>query len=201
MIDEKTKYAKLLNEASATFGNERRAKEEVDKLNKEAKKEHELAQTALSKGNEEDAKILLLKEQEIKKQLETLLISYNATKNSADLIRKTLDECKANIKNMEQKAQEIKAKAVATKSINMATDIASSKKNIATDDAFKRLQEKADKEYNTALGKAEYINSPSVEQSIEEKYINDTADDGDTLLAELKAEIDGTKTETIQDEL
>lgn len=189
IVDEKVKYAKLLDEASTTFGNESRAKKEYDDTIAKAKKEHELAQKALAAGNEDDAKTLLLKEQEYKKHAETLLISYNATKKSADIIRKTLDESRANIKDMETKAKEIKAKVTATKSINEATSIAQTKKNIATDDAFRRLQEKADKEYSEAIGKAEYINSPTIEQSIEEKYMDNDTDDADTLLAELRAEI------------
>lgn len=194
IVDEKERYSKLLNQASETFGNEKRAKKELDDTIAKAKQEHELSIKALEKGNEGDAKAMLLKEQELKKEAEILKTNYEAIKKSADMIRKTLDECRKNIEGMEAKAKEIKAKATATKAINQATSIAQSKKDVSVESSFKRLQEKADKEYAEALGKAEYVNSTDDKgESIEEKYMNDTADDGDELLANLKAEVEKKK--------
>ena len=190
IVDEKVKYAKLLNEASATFGNESRAKKEYEKVLAKANDEHELAKKALEAGNESDAKKLLAKEQEYRKQADTLKISYDAVNKSASLIRQTLDNCRNNIKDMEVKSKEIKAKATATKAINQATSMAQTAKNIGTDDAFRRLQEKADKEFEAAMGKADYVNeSAQIDSELENKYRDNSGDDSDTLLAELKAEM------------
>ena len=189
IVDEKCKYAKLLDQASETFGNEKKAKQDYDKAVEKAKQEHELAVKALKAGNEDDAKLLLVKEQEFKKEAETLKVSYDAIKKSADIIRNTLDTYRKNIKEMESKEKEIKAKATATKSINQANSIAQAKVDITINDNFKRLQEKADKDYNTAIGKAEYINELPVEDSVEAKYLDDDGDDADVLLAGLKAEV------------
>ena len=193
IVDEKVRYSKLLDKASETFGNEARAKKEYEEAIKEAKQEHELAKKALEQGNEDDAKLMLVKEQEMKKNAETLKISYDAIKKSADIIRKTLDDTRTNIKAMETKQKEIEAKATATKAINQANSIAQSKVDISIEDNFKRLQEKADKDYATALGKAEYMNSIEPEDSVESKYLDNDGDDANTLLAELKAEVEKKK--------
>ena len=189
IADEKVKYAKLLDQASETFGNEKKAKQDYDNAVEKAKQEHELAIKALKQNNEDDAKLLLVKEQEFKKEAETLMVTYDAIKKSADILRNTLDTCKNNIKEMENKEKEIKAKAIATKSINQANSIAQAKVDITINDNFKRLQEKAEKDYNTAIGKADYINNIPVENNIEDKYLDNDGDNADELLASLKTEI------------
>lgn len=189
IVDEKVKYAKLLDSAAVTFGSETNARKAYEDEVVKAKREHEFAAKALQQGNEGDARELLKREQEIKKNAETLKITYEAIKKSADIIRKSLDESKANIREMEAKVKEIKAMATATKAINEATSLAQTKKDINVESSFARIKEKAEKDYNAAVGKAQYINESNPDEDLENKYLEDDTEEVDALLAELRTEL------------
>ncbi len=191
IADAKVEYAKIKKESLSVLANENMAKKELDRLNAEADKWHGIAASALKAGNEEDARKALEKENELRASITKQEGIYSSAKAAADKLRDKLQDMEAEIKDMENKASQIKAMAVTAKATKAAAKVADKGIDRGAFDAFARMEEKAEKELAEAEA-LESLNQDTVaeeEKSLEEKYASGGVQGTDEALEKLKAEL------------
>ncbi len=190
IADAKVEYAKIKKESLSVLANENMAKKELDRLNAEAEKWHGIAASALKAGNEGDARKALEKENQYRTAITKQEGICTSAKAAADKLRGKLKEMVSEIKDMENKASQIKAMAVTAKATKAAAKVADKGIDSGAFDAFARMEEKAAKE----LAEAEVLESlnqdtaAEEEKALEEKYSGDNQGT-DEALEKLKEEL------------
>ena len=191
ILDATEEYGKVKEASLEILANEIRAKKELDRLNGEAAKWHNIAANALKSGNEADARKALEKEADFKTRAASQGTIHANAKAAADNIREKLRVMEDEINEMKVKSAEIKAKAVTAKVTRKANALASKDATRSAFEAFNRMEEKADKE----LAKAQAAESLSVdhvadeEKDLMEKYASGGSAGTDDALAALKSEL------------
>ena len=154
IVDAKIGYSKVKSNGATALAEEARAKRAYEDDLAKATAMHSIAAKAAKAGNEADAKAALESEQKYAKSAETKKQIYDATHIAAEKLRDSMREYQNAIKEMEGKKAEIVAKqtaANALKEVNKLTDVP----HPGADSAFKRLQAKADAEYEQALAESQ----------------------------------------------
>lgn len=191
IIDTTKEYAEVKEASLEVLANEITAKKELDSLTKEADQWHNVAANALKSGDEESARKALEKETEFRGRAATQKEVHGKAKAAADNIRAKLRKMEDEINEMKNKSAEIKSKAVTAKVTKKANAITSKESTRGAFEAFRRMEEKADRE----LAKAQAAESLSVdyvadeEKALMEKYGSGSDADTDAALANLKAEL------------
>ena len=153
-VDAKIGYSKVKSNGATALAEEARAKRAYEDDLAKATAMHSVAVKAAKAGNEADSKAALESEQKYAKSAETKKQIYDATHIAAEKLRDSMREYQNAIKEMEGKKAEIVAKqtaANALKEVNKLTDVP----HPGADSAFKRLQAKADAEYEQALAESQ----------------------------------------------
>lgn len=192
IIDAKNEYNKMRKESAPIIAHEKQMKAKLDEANKQAAKWHDIAVKALKAGNEDDAKKALTHENKYKAEAAEFKASYDVATQSSAKLKAALEKLADDIKDMEQKAASIKAKAKTADIRKKAASIDVSAFGNNGSDLFNRMEEKA----NKGLAEAEALEDMNAlftaeddaEKDLESKYT--TGDAGaDDALAALKAEL------------
>ena len=197
MIEQYTRdltesLAEVKEAAASVMAEESRTRRLVDENEAQINKYETLARTALSAGNEDDARVFLKKKQELEGKAEGLKITYDTAKANADKMRQMHDKLVSDLETLQQRKEVIKAKAAVAKTQNKVNDMTSGVDRAAgAMSAFDRMEAKADAMLDQANAIEELNSKPKSEtEELEEKYADmgvnaDVEDD----LARLKREM------------
>ena len=176
--------AEVKDKTAAVMANEKRDLRAVDDCKAEIQKMATSAQNALKAGQEDDARKLIQRKQELEAKLPGLESNAAASKKSADQMRQMHDKLVNDINELNNRKDTIKAKvanAQAQETVNKMQDKMKTGSRAAS--AFARMEEKADKMLDEALAKAE---------------LNDRSDDTDELAEKYAS---GVNSSSVDDEL
>ena len=164
--------AEVKQEAAGVMAEESRTKRLVDENAKEVSRYQELAKRALLAGNEDDARVLLSKKQELENTGASLQTAYAAAHENAVRMRQLHDKLVADISSLNTRKAAIKAKVAVAKTQEKVNQIgASGEKAKAAMSAFDRMEQKADRMLDEANAMAELNTEPVDEaKALEAKY-------------------------------
>ena len=164
--------AEVKHEAAGVMAEESRTKRLVDENAKEVSRYQELAKRALLAGNEDDARVLLSKKQELENTGASLQTAYAAAHENAVRMRQLHDKLVADISSLNTRKAAIKAKVAVAKTQEKVNQIgASGEKAKAAMSAFDRMEQKADRMLDEANAMAELSEGAAdPADALEEKY-------------------------------
>ena len=164
--------AEVKQEAAGVMAEESRTKRLVDENAKEVSRYQELAKRALLAGNEDDARVLLSKKQELENTGASLQTAYAAAHENAVRMRQLLYKLVADISSLNTRKAAIKAKVAVAKTQEKVNQIgASGEKAKAAMSAFDRMEQKADRMLDEANAMAELSEGAAdPADALEEKY-------------------------------
>ena len=195
MIDEYMRQvteqlAEVKKETASIMAEEKRTARLVEENKEQIAKYDGLARKALTAGNEGDAKVFLEKKQQYEASSADLEKSYAVAHENAVKMRQMHDKLTNDLKSLEQRRTNVKAKVAVAKTqekINKVTgsmDAASGSMR-----AFERMEEKADRMLDEANAVAELNEEPADAASeLEAKYAGSSAS-VDEALEKMKQEM------------
>lgn len=184
--------AEVKEETAAVMAEESRTKRLVDQNAAEVAKYQGLARRALEAGNEGDARVFLVKKQELESKGQALSTTYEAAKANAQKMRDLHDKLVTDIETLNGRREAIKAKVSVAKTQSKVNEFSSgADKAEGAMAAFARMEAKADQMLDQANAEAELSKSAGDRAAeLEAQYAaagNTKAVDDE--LARLKAEM------------
>lgn len=166
--------AEVKKETAGVMTEETRTKRLVDDNAADIAKYDALARKALEAGNEDDARTLLAKKQELDKHGANLQVAYEAAQVNANKMRQMHDKLVDDIEQLNGRREAIKAKVAVAKTQDKVNGFASSADKAAgTMSAFDRMEAKADAMLDRANAMDELNRQPVDEAAaLEAKYAN-----------------------------
>lgn len=166
--------AEVKKETAGVMAEETRTKRLVDDNAADIAKYDALARKALEAGNEDDARTLLGKKQELEKHGANLQVAYEAAQVNANKMRQMHDKLVDDIEQLNGRREAIKAKVAVAKTQDKVNGFASSADKAAgTMSAFDRMEAKADAMLDRANAMDELNHQPVDEAAaLEAKYAN-----------------------------
>lgn len=166
--------AEVKKETAGVMAEETRTKRLVDDNAADIAKYDALARKALEAGNEDDARTLLAKKQELDKHGANLQVAYEAAQVNANKMRQMHDKLVDDIEQLNGRRETIKAKVAVAKTQDKVNGFASSADKAAgTMSAFDRMEAKADAMLDRANAMDELNRQPVDEAAaLEAKYAN-----------------------------
>lgn len=164
--------AEVKRETAGVMAEETRTKRLVDENAAETARYEELARKALAAGNEDDARTLLAKKQELATRGANLQTAFEAAHENATKMREMHDKLVDDIEGLNARREAIKAKVSVAKTQDKVNEFASSaEKTAGTMSAFDRMEAKADQMLDRANAMNELNEQPVDEvAAIEAKY-------------------------------
>ena len=185
--------AEVKKETAEVMAEEKRCKRLYEDNLLEVEKYTNLAKKALEAGNDEDAKVFISKKQSLESQGANLKIAYDAAAANAEKMRQLHDKLTADIQQLKNRREAVKAKVAVAKTQETVNKYAGSAERAqGAMDAFSRMEDKADRMLDAANAEAE-LNSaadtvdPAV--ALEAKYGKGSSQSVEDELAAMKAEL------------
>jgi phage shock protein A len=167
-----TSLAEVKKETAGVMAEESRTKRLVDENLKEVAKFTELAKKALLSGNEDDARVFLGKKHELEDVGANLQMTAAVAHENAVKMRQMHDKLVRDINALNSRRQTIQAKAAVAKTQERINQLgASSGKVEGAMGAFNRMEDKVNRQLDTANARAELDAQPiDPAMALEEKY-------------------------------
>lgn len=185
---------KVKAETAAVMAEAQRAKRELDEIDADIKKMEDYAMTAVKAGNDEDAKKFLAKKASLVNTRESYAQAEALASENARKMKAMHDKLVADIGELEQRRDSIKAKMQVAKTQEKLNKINSSVTGANNSiSAFDRMEQKANKMLDKANAMSE-LNTPNEDsiESLERKYSSSTNSPSvEDELAALKAKMSG----------
>ena len=164
--------AEVKRETAGVMAEETRTRRQLEDNQKEVARYQELAKKALTAGNEGDARVFLEKKQQLEQQGAALQAAYDMARGNAEKMRQLHDKLTADISQLQTRRQAVKAKvAVARTQEKVNQYSAAGDRAQQAQDAFTRMEQKADAMLDRANAMADLNQPPKDEASaLEEKY-------------------------------
>lgn len=202
--DLRDSLAQVKKETAAIMADEKNAKRQVEECEANIAKHKAAANNAVKSGNDDDARTIIAKKQELEANLASLQQNYAVAKSNADKMRQMHDKLVADIESLEMRKDSIKGKVAVAKAQNHVNKIVAGTNTSASISTFERLEDKANKMLDSAMAEAELNAGVSAPSDIVNKYAVGSSVSVDDELAALKAEINGgsaPESKSVEDEL
>ena len=164
--------AEVKRSTASVMAEETRTKRMVDANQAESAKYAELAKKAVVAGNESDARVFITKKQELENVGAGLMTAYAAAHENAVKMRQMHDKLTSDIETLRARREMIKAKVTVAKTQETLNKVSTAaQKTQGAMNAFKRMEDKADKMLDEANAAAE-LDAEPVDQAkaLEDKY-------------------------------
>jgi len=182
--------AEVREETAGVIAEEQRCARKLAECREEIAKYQNLAEQAVSRGEDEDARVFLKKKADLTASLTSLEEVYNAAAENSKKMKAMHDKLVEQIDELNARREAIKAKVAVAKTqerINKATQGADDAASSIS--AFERMEEKADRMLDRANAAAELGKSTDTKiEDLEKKYDTKAAAVEDELAA-LKAKL------------
>lgn len=183
LVDMRENLAKVKKNTASVMAEEKRTKGLLDESKTKIERYEVAAKNALIAGNEADAKTLLTQKQAEMANLSKLQRDYEVAKSNADKMRQMYDKLVSDIKELEGRKAEIKAKISIAKAQDSVADAMASVNSEGSISAFERMSDKADKMLAESEANME-LNTDAATSDAEDlanKYAMGTSDVDDEL--------------------
>lgn len=183
LVDMRENLAKVKKNTASVMAEEKRTKGLLDESKTKIERYEVAAKNALIAGNEADAKTLLTQKQSEMVNLSKLQRDYEVAKSNADKMRQMYDKLVSDIKELEGRKAEIKAKISIAKAQDSVADAMASVNSEGSISAFERMSDKADKMLAESEANME-LNTDAATSDAEDlanKYATGTSDVDDEL--------------------
>ncbi|NHM14670.1 PspA/IM30 family protein [Xiamenia xianingshaonis] len=192
LIEMQDDLAQVKRETAGVMAEEQRSKRAVEECSQAVAKYDKLARTALSAGEEDDARTFLREKQEHEAKLASLQESYASAKANADKMREMHDKLVDDINELKGRREAVKAKVAVAKTTEKVNKMTSGADKMADSmGAFERMEEKADRMLDEANAISQ-LSSRAADPlaQLEDKYASANQDAGvEDELAKLKREM------------
>lgn len=183
LVDMRENLAKVKKNTASVMAEEKRTKGLLDESKTKIERYEVAAKNALIAGNEADAKTLLTQKQSEMANLSKLQRDYEVAKSNADKMCQMYDKLVSDIKELEGRKAEIKAKISIAKAQDSVADAMASVNSEGSISAFERMSDKADKMLAESEANME-LNTDAATSDAEDlanKYAMGTSDVDDEL--------------------
>ena len=188
LLDLREKLADVKKETAGVMAAEASAKRDVEAAAEKVEKATKGAQNALKAGDEDAARKLIAEKQRYEQNLAERQKAYELASDNADKMRQMYDKLVGDIKELEDRKANIKAKTAAAKAQSKINDITSGMDAGESLEAFDRMEEKANAAFDKAMAEAELNVKKSDADDLLDKYASG-ATSVDDELAKMKAEL------------
>ncbi len=183
--------AEVKRDTAGVMAEETRTKRLTDENQAEIDKYAGYAKKALLAGNEDDARVLIGKKQELEASGAGLKTAYATAHANAVKMRQMHDKLVSDIEALKARSAAIKAKVAVAKTQEKINEAGSAVgRSAGVQSAFERMEDKADRMLDEATAMAELNTEPIDEaKALEEKYAKLGGTSVDDELAKLKGEL------------
>lgn len=183
--------AEVKRDTAGVMAEETRTKRLTDENDAEIDKYAGYAKKALLAGNEDDARVLIGKKQELEASGAGLKTAYATAHANAVKMRQMHDKLVSDIEALKARSAAIKAKVAVAKTQEKINEAGSAVgRSAGVQSAFERMEDKADRMLDEATAMAELNTEPIDEaKALEEKYAKLGGTSVDDELAKLKGEL------------
>ncbi len=188
LLDLREKLADVKKETAGVIAAETAAKRDVEAAAEKVEKAKKSAENALKAGDEDAARKLIAEKQRYEQNLAERQKAYELAADNADKMRQMYDKLVADIKSLEDRKANIKAKTAAAKAQSKINDITSGMDAGESLEAFDRMEEKANAAFDKAMAEAELNVKKDDTEDLMDKYASG-ASSVDDELAKMKAEL------------
>lgn len=191
LINLNQSLSEVKSETAGVIAEEKRTARLVEKNAAESNRMESLAKKALQAGNEDDARVFLVKKQQIDATGEELKKAADAAHANADKMRQMHDKLVSDIDGLKTRRETIKAKSAVAKTQNRVNGLVGNDKAEGAIDAFNRMEAKVDRDFDTAEAMTELNEQPVDEaEELERKYAGAASDSAvEDELSRLKSEM------------
>jgi phage shock protein A len=180
--------AEVKKETAEVMADEKSAKRALDDLNEQIATAEKAAENALKSGDEEAAKKILTRKQQLNANLPALQERYDLAHANSEKMRSAYDKLVSDIEMLNTRKDAIKAKVKTAKAQEHLNKVNSASNTNASIEAFNRWEEKADKMLDAAQAEEELGKGSSTDDLVN-KYAAGSSSDVDDELAAMKAKL------------
>lgn len=176
-------------ETASVMADEMKAKRQLDECTEDIKRMNDAAIKAVQAGNDNDAKTLIAKKQQLEAKCASLQETYDVAHANAEKMRQMHDKLVKDIDNLETRKDAIKAKVATAKAQEKMNKMVAGVDTASSISAFERMEAKADKMLDSANAEAELNAGTSTADDIADKYTSGGDASVDDELARMKASL------------
>lgn len=190
LVDYKRDLADVKKDTVEVMANLDMAKKKLDECDAEIAKKTLAATNALKAGAEDDARKIIASKQSLEATRASLQENYDLCSKNAELMKEGYNKLVANIEDLENRKDAVKAKLALAKAQGKINETAAKAGSTVNLDAFNQYEEKAERELAKAKATAELDKAEESAESLTEKYAaagNSTSVDAE--LEALKAQL------------
>lgn len=180
--------AEVKRETADVIADEREAERKLRDCEKNIKKAELAAKNALVDGNEEDARKILVRKNELASAQVGFETVYTQAHENAEKMRAAHDKLVSDIELLENKKDAIKAKVSVAKTQERINKMTGVDKAAGTIESFERWEAKANKRLESARA-AEELNKPDEVSTLVNQYASGTKSSVDDEIAKMKVEL------------
>ena len=187
--------AEVKRSTASVMAEETRTKRMLDANQAEVAKYAELARKAVAAGNDGDARVFIAKKQELENVGAGLMTAYAAAHENAVKMRQMHDKLTSDIETLRARREMIKAKVTVAKTQETINKVSTAtQKTQGAMNAFKRMEDKADRMLDEANAAAKLNEKPAdPAKALAEKYALKETSSVDDELRALKEELGVSK--------
>lgn len=188
LLDLRENLADVKKETAGVIAAEAKAKRSLEEAQEKVEKAAKSAQNALKAGDEEAARKLIAEKQRHEASLADREAAYTLAHDNAEKMRQMYDKLVEDIRELEDRKANIKAKSAAAKAQSKINDMTAGMDSSASMEAFDRMEAKADEAFDKAMAEAELnVKKDDVEDLVDKYSSSSTSVDDE--LAKMKAEL------------
>ena len=188
LVDLRENLADVKKETAGVIAAETKAKRSLDEAREQVEKAANSAKNALKAGDEEAARKLIAEKQRHEASLADREQAYTLAHENAEKMRRMYDKLVDDIRELEDRKADIKAKSAAAKAQEKINDMTAGFDSTASLEAFDRMEAKANEAFDKAMAEAELNVKKDDVDDLVEKYSTTSASVDDEL-AKMKAEL------------
>ncbi len=190
LLDLRRDLAEVKQDTAKVMADEKAALRKLEDCQAEIAKYTTAAQNALKSGNEEDARKLITRKQQIEGSLPALQTAYDLSKANAEKMRQLYSKLTSDIEELESRKDAIKAKVSAAKAQQKMNEMVAGSPDVSASlEAFDRMEAKADKMLDAAMAEAELNAGTAGTGALVDKYTKASDSTVEDELAAMKASL------------
>lgn len=189
LVDLREKLAEVKKETAGVIAAEAKAKRDTEDAAEAVERAVKSAQNALKSGDEDAARRLIAEKQRCEATLADRKQAYDLAHDNAEKMRQMYNKLVDDIRELEDRKANIKAKSAAAKAQTKINDLTSGMDSTSSLEAFDRMEAKANEAFDKAMAEAELNVKKSDVDDLLDKYADSSSSSVDEELAKMKAEL------------
>ncbi len=189
LLDLREDLAEVKKETAGVIADEKNAQRRLEDCQNEIRRYSTAAQNALKSGNETDARTLIARKQQLEETLTSLQQNYDLAHDNSEKMRAMHTKLVSDIEALEARRDTIKAKVATAKAQSRVNKVLSGTDTSASFDAFRRMEDKANRMIDAASAEAELNADRHSTDDLASRYTTGSSASVDDELARMKKEL------------